>query len=149
MRIDEFQISRHKVIVGAGLGLAAAVLTACTTYGKKPDSTGEPAAEQATTGGAPTGTPANALAKTSDVPVGSGVIVDDIVLTQPSAGVFKGLSAICTHAGCTVSEVQDGTINCPCHGSKFNLDGSVAQGPASRPLDTKGISVQGGSITLG
>lgn len=47
-----------------------------------------------------------------------------------------------------MSTVADGTINCPCHGSKFNLDGSVAQGPAARPLDTKNIAVQGDSVVL-
>jgi Rieske Fe-S protein len=89
------------------------------------------------------------IARTSDVPVGSGLIIDDIVVTQPSAGVFKGLSAICTHAGCTVSEVAGPTIKCPCHGSRFNLDGSVARGPASAPLPAEPISVQGDSIVNG
>ena len=150
MHVEEFRKPRRQVIVGAGLALAASVLAACTTYGKKP------AAAPITTGAAPApvepgspAEPANAFAKKSDVPVGSGVIIDDIVLTQPTDGVFKGFSAICTHAGCTVSEVVGGTINCPCHGSKYNLDGSVANGPASRPLDTKSISVQGDSIVLG
>jgi Rieske Fe-S protein len=81
--------------------------------------------------------------------VGSGVIVDDIVVTQPSAGVFKGFSAKCTHKGCMVDKVADGTIDCPCHGSKFNLDGTVAKGPADKPLATENISVQGDSIVLG
>lgn len=150
MHFEEFRIPRQQVIVGAGLALAASVLAACTTYGKKPAET------PTTTGAAPTAgapaspaEPANAIAKTSDVPVGSGVIIDEIVLTQPSEGVFTGLSAICTHAGCTVAEVADGTINCPCHGSRYNLDGSVANGPASRPLDAKSISVSGDSIVLG
>jgi Rieske Fe-S protein len=77
------------------------------------------------------------------------VIINDTVLTQPSAGVFKGFSATCTHAGCTVSKVAGGTINCPCHGSKYNLDGSVANGPASRPLQAKSITVAGDPIVLG
>ncbi|MCW2690219.1 MAG: Rieske Fe-S protein [Mycobacterium sp.] len=155
MHFAELRTSRQKFIVSAGLGLVATDLTACTTYGKKPAAAGDPTAAPTTTGSAPaTGAPASpapvrAIAETSDVPVGSGVIIDDIVLTQPSEGEIKGLSAICTHAGCTVSEVQGGTINCRCHGSKFDLDGSVANGPASRPLDTKGISVLGGSIVLG
>jgi Rieske Fe-S protein len=90
--------------------------------------------------------PATVIAKTSEVPVGSGVIVGDTVLTQPTQGVFKGLSAICTHQGCTVSNVADGTTECPCHGSRFNLDGSVANGPATLPLPTKAILEQGDSI---
>ena len=131
--------------MGAGLGLIATAAAACS--GNKTPTIGD---QSATTSAVASGSPepAKPIAKTSDVPVGSGVIVDDVVVTQPSAGVFKGFSATCTHLGCTVSTVADGTINCPCHGSKFNLDGSVAQGPAARPLDTKNISVQGDSIVL-
>jgi Rieske Fe-S protein len=150
MNIPEFPISRQKVLLGAGLGLVTAVVAACSTYGKKTEA----ASESATTTAAPTAggtaTPAaKSIAKTADVPVGSGVIVDDIVVTQPSAGVFKGFSAKCTHKGCMVDKVADGTIDCPCHGSKFNLDGTVAKGPADKPLATENISVQGDSIVLG
>ncbi len=158
MSLENLRVPRQKVILGAGLGLIASVLAACTTYGKKPQASGETATtttEAAPGTGSPgTGSPgpaaqANAIAKTADVPVGSGVIVDEVVVTQPSAGEFKGFSAICTHAGCTVNEVADGTINCPCHGSKFNLDGSVANGPASKPLEAQAVTVQGDSIVLG
>jgi Rieske Fe-S protein len=81
--------------------------------------------------------------------VGSGVIVDKVVVTQPTAGVFKGFSSTCTHKGCTVDKIADGTIDCPCHGSKFNLDGSVAKGPATTPLEAQAVTVQGDSIVLG
>jgi Rieske Fe-S protein len=137
-------IPRQKFIWSAALALSATV--ACTTYGRKPAASSSPSSNAP--GPALSGA-AKAIAKTSDVPVGSGVIVDDVVVTQPSAGVFKGLSATCTHQGCTVSEVAGGTINCPCHGSKYNLDGSVAKGPASRPLAAEPISVQGDSIVRG
>jgi len=157
VNIGEFPISRQKLLLGAGLGLVTAVVAACTTYGKKPEAAGESgttAAAPSTSGGAPaTGGPAapaaNAIAKTADVPVGSGVIVGEVVVTQPSAGVFKGFSAKCTHAGCAVNKVADGTIDCPCHGSKFNLDGSVANGPATKPLEAQAVTVQGESIVLG
>lgn len=157
MSLENLRVPRQKVILGAGLGLIASVLAACTTYGKKPQASGntatattEAAPGTATPGaGAPAPAPAaNAIAKTADVPVGSGVIIDEVVVTQPSAGEFKGFSAICTHQGCTVNEVAEGTINCPCHGSKFNLDGSVANGPATRPLESKSVSVQGDSLIL-
>jgi Rieske Fe-S protein len=161
MHIDELRIPRKKFLVtGLALG-AAAVAAACTTYGKKPAASSAPAPAPNASGGAPapapnasggapaSGAPANVLAKTSDVPVGSGVIVGDVVITQPSSGQFRGFSTTCTHAGCAVAEVKSGTINCPCHGSEFNLEGSVARGPASRPLEAKAVTVQGDSIVLG
>ncbi|AGB21809.1 Rieske Fe-S protein [Mycobacterium sp. JS623] len=153
MSIGEFPISRQKVLLGAGLGLVTAIVAACSTYGKKTEA----ASESATTTAAPapsasggSGAPAGkVIAKTADVPVGSGVIVNEVVVTQPTAGVFKGFSSTCTHKGCTVDKIADGTIDCPCHGSKFNLDGTVAKGPADKPLPAENISVQGDSIVLG
>ena len=146
MQEEEFVVSRKTAIVSGGVVLAAAALSACTTYGKAPSPAlaSGPPSEGAT---APRSAAA-ALATTADVPVGSGLIVDDVVLTQPSAGVFKAFSTVCTHAGCAVSKIAEGTIDCPCHGSKFNLDGTVAKGPASRPLDPKPIAVEGTSIVL-
>ena len=73
----------------------------------------------------------------ADVPVGGGVILDKekLVVTQPEAGTFKAFSSTCTHQGCTVTKVADGTIDCPCHGSTFSVeDGSVQGGPAPSPL---------------
>jgi cytochrome b6-f complex iron-sulfur subunit len=45
------------------------------------------------------------------------------------------LSAVCTHLGCITRYVADeNAIACPCHGSRFDLEGSVTHGPAPRPL---------------
>nr|BFD85660.1 hypothetical protein StreXyl84_50610 [Streptomyces sp. Xyl84] len=91
------------------------------------------------------------LTRTGDVPVGGGKIIKEhgVVVTQPVKGQFKAFSAICTHQGCTVASVENGTIACPCHGSMFHAaDGSVAHGPAARPLAPKEIKVEGNSIRL-
>jgi Rieske Fe-S protein len=85
----------------------------------------------------------------SDIPVGGGRIISDqqVVVTQPAAGTFACFGAVCTHQGCLVTDVSAGTINCACHGSRFNIaDGSVAGGPAPRPLPPVGISVEGDTI---
>jgi Rieske Fe-S protein len=148
MHLDEIRQPRRNVIAGAGLGLAATALAACSTYGNKPEATAATSAP-AETGAPGAPPPAAALTKTADVPVGSGVIVDDIVVTQPTAGVFKGFSTVCPHKGCDVSKVENGTIDCPCHGSKFNLEGAVVNGPATSPLEPKAVSVQGDSIVAG
>ncbi len=69
-------------------------------------------------------------------------------MTQPASGEFKAFSAVCTHKGRAVDKVAGGTIDCPCHGSKFNLDGTVAHDPATKLLESKAIWVQGDSIVL-
>ena len=109
--------------------------------------------DQAILGQPASGQPASpqppSLALISDVPVGGGKILADkkIVITQPRAGSFEAFAAVCTHQGCTVSSVSGGTINCPCHGSKFSItNGSVVTGPAASSLAPVGIKVQGTSI---
>ncbi|ORV83475.1 ubiquinol-cytochrome c reductase iron-sulfur subunit [Mycolicibacterium iranicum] len=137
------EVPRKTVLAGAGIGLAAAAVAACS--GGSDSSASESPADESSApeSSKPTG---EALATTAEVPVGSGVIVGEVVLTQPVAGDYKGFSAVCTHTGCLINEVADGTINCPCHGSKFSLDGAVANGPASKPLEPVAIRVQGDSI---
>ena len=88
---------------------------------------------------------------TSDIEVGGGSIFADeeVVITQPAEGEFKAFSAACTHQGCLVSSVSDGTIDCSCHGSKFSIeDGSVVQGPATTALAEAKITVSGDEISL-
>ncbi|MFC7897716.1 Rieske (2Fe-2S) protein [Streptomyces sp. NPDC057381] len=95
--------------------------------------------------------PGQELVRTSEVPVGGGKILADrkIVVTQPQQGEFKAFSAVCTHQNCLVSDVRDGTIDCACHGSRFSVaDGSVEQGPATRPLPEERIAVDGNSVRL-
>ncbi|MBW3708238.1 iron sulfur protein [Streptomyces griseus] len=109
------------------------------------DARATPTAAGGATGGA-------GLARTGEIPVGGGTVLKErkVVVTQPEEGEFKAFSAVCTHASCLVSTVSDGTINCPCHGSRFSItDASVEAGPATRPLPAERISVSGGTIRLG
>ena len=89
------------------------------------------------------------LAKTADVPVGSALVVDDIVLTQQQPGRIQGFSAVCPHAGCAVSKVDGAKVVCPCHGSSFGLDGAVLTGPAREPLRPVAVTVRGDSVVTG
>jgi Rieske Fe-S protein len=155
--------SRRIVLAGAGVVGAAAVLAACASGGGSSSGAGSGATDSSSggsggsggTGGSTDGSSAapqaQALGPVSDVPVGGGkvYVAQKVVVTQPSAGQFKCFTAVCTHAGCTVSTVSNGTINCPCHGSQYHItDGSVAQGPAPAPLAPEKITVSGGQISL-
>lgn len=156
------ETSRRTVLACAGAACAA-TLAGCSTYNSNSGGVDAPQGAQSTeSSSAPAaagsggsgggGGGAAVLAKTSDVPVGGGTILTDkkIVITQPQSGTFHAFTAVCTHAGCTVGSVSSGTINCPCHGSRFSIsNGSVVNGPAASPLAPVNIKVQGTSILQG
>jgi len=58
---------------------------------------------------------------------------DSVIVCRQDATV-RVFSARCTHLGCQITQEADGELRCPCHGSRFRLDGSVVAGPAVRPL---------------
>ncbi|HKA69054.1 MAG TPA: Rieske (2Fe-2S) protein [Actinomycetes bacterium] len=155
-------LSRRYVLRGVaatGAVLAASTLAACGDSGNNGASSSDTTSPPTTGGSTPgesssppaTGGGGDALAKTSDIPVGGGKIFPDkrVVVTQPGAGNFKCFSAVCTHQGCVVSSVEDGVIKCPCHGSQYAIaDASVVAGPAPAPLPSEKISVEGNKIFL-
>ena len=59
-----------------------------------------------------------------------------LLIDHPSDTQFNAFTSICTHAGCTVSgyDTSNNQFVCPCHGSRFDVNGHVAQGPASAAL---------------
>jgi Rieske Fe-S protein len=151
--------NRRTMLKGLAIaGAAVPILAACGSDsgssneggGSTPQTRGQKTTP-AGGGGATTdsGSSADALVKVSEVEVGGGVILPDdtIVITQPTKGTFEGFSSTCTHLGCTVSTISGGTINCPCHGSRYSItDGSVQAGPAPAPLPKKPVKVEGDDI---
>lgn len=147
--------ARRTVLAAGAATLAGGALAACGG-----DSEPKPASEPggaATPSAAPSAAPSapagatKAIATAAEVPVGGGKVLKDekLVITQPTAGEYRCFSAVCTHSGCLVNKVADGTIDCPCHDSKFkDTDGAVTKGPATRPLPEKKITVTNGSISL-
>ena len=155
------ELSRRHALTGAAtIGLGLPLLSACgddaTGAGSDPTpspsapSSASPTASPSATESSSKAKPATGIVATTEVPVGSGIVVSDsqVVITQPTQGEFKAFSVTCTHAGCPVNEVTE-TINCPCHGSTFSItDGSPTGGPAPSPLDEVAISVVGDQISL-
>jgi Rieske Fe-S protein len=150
-------------VVAAGVGLAACGSNNSSSgtpsgSGGSAVGTSDSSPEGTTAGGTTTGGSGGSggsggtpLGKTSDIPVGGGMVFADkkVVVTQPAAGTFKGFGTTCTHLGCQVDKVANGLIECPCHGSRYSVvDGSVKAGPAPRPLTAEKISVSGGQVML-
>lgn len=130
---------RELLRAGAVTGIGVPLLAACGPA----DRSGAAASSK------PTVKPGTTLATTSEVPVGSGKIItaEKVVVTQPEPGTYKAFSAICTHQGCPVNQIQGKEIACPCHGSRFSVtDGSVVNGPATQPLPQVKVVVSGDNI---
>ncbi len=138
----------RRAILGAGAVGAALVATGCSGTTSTTTAKGSSAAPASSGGGSAAG--GEKVAATADVPEGGGLIISDqeLVITQPSAGKFVGLSSLCPHQGCPVSSISQGEIVCPCHDSQFDLNGAVTQGPATQGLAPKEITVKGGDIYL-
>jgi Rieske Fe-S protein len=148
--------SRRTVLLGVGgVGTVAAIAACGSTSssggGSGNGGSGNGGSGNGGSGNGGTSSASNDLGATSTIPVGGGKIFADqlVVVTQPTAGAFKAFTAVCTHLGCTVNQVNDGLIRCPCHGSEYSItDGSVKRGPAPRPLAAKQIAVANDQITL-
>lgn len=77
---------------------------------------------------------------TDGIPPGGGAVVGDGLgqraVHRDDDGRLHALSARCTHLGCIVAWNQAArTWDCPCHGSRFDADGTVLEGPAKAPLE--------------
>ncbi|WP_171167739.1 Rieske (2Fe-2S) protein [Streptomyces sp. I05A-00742] len=131
--------SRRTVLRGAALAGAAGLgVTACG---------GEPGGEASPTPTAPV-----ELGAASEVPLGGARLYREerLMVAQPKKGEYKAFSAVCTHAGCVVSKIEDGTAICNCHGSRFDANtGKVLHGPATVPLPDVPVRVTGDRLVAG
>ncbi len=91
------------------------------------------------------------LGALTDFPAGSwrGVKGSRVIVGRDARGLFA-YSSVCTHNGCTVpapSAAGSGST-CPCHGSRYDNDGTVTGGPAARSLTNYRVAVCGGDVYL-
>jgi len=117
--------SRRTFLLGTATTFAGAYLAAC---GKAPSA--EVAATQ--------------------VPVGSAVIVDKIIIAQPTEGQFVAYSTTCPHQGNPITQVDGSTVKCPSHGSVFDIaTGEPVSGPATTGMTTVPVTESAGTVVAG
>ncbi len=96
-----------------------------------------------------------AVARAGDVPEGemrSYQVGGEDVAVANVDGELHAFGDVCTHAHCLLSEGDlDGTaVTCPCHGSEFDVtSGEVLTGPATEPVDTYAVEIEGDEIKVG
>jgi Rieske Fe-S protein len=139
--------SRRAMVRGCAVTVAGAV--AGFLVARRSDAASSRTTGTAANGYGATVSGGRRLADVDQVPVGGGLILDqqNIVLTRTAGNSVHAFSATCTHQGCTVNQVSGGTIDCPCHNSRFDVrTGAVVSGPAPRPLPSIEVSVRGNDI---
>jgi Rieske Fe-S protein len=137
-------VSRRALLVAAPIAVAAVGVGVAACGDDDSSTTSDASTTPADTDTSGT-SGADVLASTTDVPVGGAKVVGDVVVTQATAGAFAAFSTRCPHMGCAVAP-KDSTLDCPCHGSEFKLDGSLVKGPATTGLTAVPVKVNGTDI---
>jgi cytochrome b6-f complex iron-sulfur subunit len=141
--VPEGELTRRRtlLLLGGGALTAAGIGTVVTGIGYlRPNVLFEPATRFA-------------VGRPGDLPVGEVLDLPKrkLFVVRSEAG-FYAMSSVCTHLGCMVKhQKQPGAKEaffCPCHGSRFDIDGSVVGGPAPRPLDRVRIEIDGGQLVV-
>ncbi len=91
-------------------------------------------------------TPAEA-SSADEVPAGQARVVraglGKVGVYRDDAGEPHAVSLRCTHLGCLVHwNGAERSWDCPCHGSRFGVDGAVLAGPATKPLERRDDAIR-------
>ena len=140
----------------ASLIALGALLTSCGGGGGSPTSPSDPpsasqlprvsggVANNAVTVAIDASSPLASVGSVALVQSTSGMFL--VARTAPDA--FAAFTAACTHEACTITGFNNQTFVCPCHGSRFNTNGGVVNGPATRALPQFAAQFANGTLTI-
>jgi Rieske Fe-S protein len=84
--------------------------------------------------------------------IGGAALVEStagvFLISRTSASAFSAIDAVCTHEGCTITGFAGDTYVCPCHGSRYSLNGQVTGGPARASLRRYNATFTDGVVTI-
>ena len=84
--------------------------------------------------------------------IGGAALVEStagvFLISRTSASAFSAIDAVCTHEGCTITGFAGDTYVCPCHGSRYSLNGQVTGGPARASLRRYNTTFTDGVLTI-
>jgi Rieske Fe-S protein len=127
--------SRRAFVVATGASVASTLAGCGGGGGSSPSAPGAPPTPPAISGAlrVPLMGVGETVAASASLVSG---LVTPIAVTRLSEIDVVAVSRVCTHMACTVNlpARSGGTLDCPCHGSRFSTNGQVVNGPASRPL---------------
>lgn len=82
--------------------------------------------------------------------IGGYAYKNNFIIIRAGESNYVALSKVCTHSGCTVEfSKASNNLPCPCHGSKFTIDGAVINGPATSALKKYTTKLNGNILTIG
>jgi len=152
-RREFFVKSASAIVVVSASGLISSVITSCSNNSTDPVNTTPLSSIQGTVvnneiaitlASSPIANKnTRALVKYNN---GNGAILAE----HNSDDTYKALSGLCTHQSCIVSDFDgsNSVFVCPCHGSQFDLNGNVKQGPASNKLRTYSTRLENNSLII-
>jgi Rieske Fe-S protein len=143
-------LCRRTLLKSAAATCGTGLLAACASESGTVTAPAVPAPSGAAPSAAAPGGLRVTLGQVSDIPVGGAISVsapggDKVLLAQAKAGEVTAFSAVCPHEGCSAQPAGD-HFACPCHGSEFELDGSLRQGPAREGLTEYRVQVVDGQV---
>lgn len=126
-------LNRRAFLAKSAVAAAAAALTAGCGNGVF-----GPPLPAHSAGGIPSGTLTITVSQYPDLATANKLVQVDLerAVARTGASTFRALSTICTHQGCDAAVTSTNIIECPCHLSRFNPDGSVINGPNDSPANT-------------
>ncbi len=142
-------MSRRRFVVAAAGATVAGTLGACGggSSPSGPSPTPAPTAAPANEVRVPLMAVGETVAASASLVAG---LATPLAVTRLTQTDVVAVSRICTHMGCTVAlpAAPGGTLDCPCHGSRFQVGGKVVQGPAARSLSTFPAAIRGSEVVV-